>query len=400
MDGKCNNEYSLNTKECGFDGGDCDSFNEKYPNCGVLEAFFIDDGVCDGKEYNVEDCGWDGGDCEWFNANFVTEYPNCTADLPWLVHNGRCDDFPTINSLKCGYDGGDCLHSKYPNCTGINPENIGNGECDEPLDRKECGWDGGDCIVIHTSPGCRVYDAKTYVGNAICNYQYNTEECDWDGGDCVEKNQKMREKYPECDVEFLNWLGNGPLCNGNSDKGGYNTEVCGYDSGDCLEHNENYPGCDVTNPWQVGNGECDSLHNIEECGWDGGDCVAINMKEKYPECSVKNPEWLGEGLCNGNSYQGGYNTEVCGYDGGDCLEHNEKYPDCDVEYPWKVGNYECDSGLYNKEECGWDGGDCSIEEAVVDIPPVVSSPSSAGGVEMNCVQVLFSVHILFFLSLG
>jgi hypothetical protein len=30
-DGKCNRDY--NTPECGFEAGDCDKFNEDYPNC-------------------------------------------------------------------------------------------------------------------------------------------------------------------------------------------------------------------------------------------------------------------------------------------------------------------------------------------------------------------------------
>ena len=56
------------------------------------------------------------------------------------------------------------------------------------------------------------------------------------------------------------------------------------------------------------------------------------------------------------------NTEKCGWDGGDCLEFNAKYPDCDVGYPYLIGDGNCDSsdwsGSYNSEECGFDGGDC------------------------------------------
>lgn len=63
-DGKCWVEY--NTEECGWDGGDCIEFNEKYPNCTVDNPFWIGNNMCDEEYdgYNTKECGYDGGDCQ------------------------------------------------------------------------------------------------------------------------------------------------------------------------------------------------------------------------------------------------------------------------------------------------------------------------------------------------
>ena len=48
-----------NTKECGYDGGDCKTFPV---NCNVMDTYAIGDGVCH-VEFNTTDCEYDGGDC-------------------------------------------------------------------------------------------------------------------------------------------------------------------------------------------------------------------------------------------------------------------------------------------------------------------------------------------------
>ena len=63
-DGYCNHGYGGNTLECGFDGGDCEDWNAKFPNCKTdyLADIGIGDGRCDGN-YNTAECGFDLGDC-------------------------------------------------------------------------------------------------------------------------------------------------------------------------------------------------------------------------------------------------------------------------------------------------------------------------------------------------
>jgi hypothetical protein len=101
-DGYCHGG-DYNTVECGFDGGDCEEFNAKYPNCNADPPFLIGDGNCDGGIYNTAECGFDGGDCEGFNA----KYPNCNADNSYWIGDGFCDG-GDYNTAACGFDGGDC----------------------------------------------------------------------------------------------------------------------------------------------------------------------------------------------------------------------------------------------------------------------------------------------------
>lgn len=80
-------------------------------------------GLCDGGIFNREKCGFDYGDCDEFNE----EYPNCKVKHPRRVGNGRCDK--QSNIIECKWDGGDCteFNNKYPNCRAQQPSQMGNG---------------------------------------------------------------------------------------------------------------------------------------------------------------------------------------------------------------------------------------------------------------------------------
>ena len=168
---------------------------QKYPNCQFkidFEKYFqyIGDGKCDHSKddkVNTLECGWEGGDCEIFN----TRYPNCTVDEPHKVDNKLCNS-GSYNTIECGFDGGDCMtfNEEYPNCSVSNPEFIGNKECNAEGNVVECDFDGGDCmkldVILHAKyPDCAgVY--PPWVGNGVCNgNSYNTTECGFDGGDCL-----------------------------------------------------------------------------------------------------------------------------------------------------------------------------------------------------------------------
>merc|ERR1739844_437692 len=131
-DGKCNVGY-YNTEECGWDGGDCDEFNEKpfyenYPDCIVEEENVpIGTGSCYGGEYNTEECGWEGGDCVEFNEKLNEQYPGCKVQIPQYIGDGHCRG--VYNTEECGWDGGDCVefNAKYPDCKVQSPHWIGDG---------------------------------------------------------------------------------------------------------------------------------------------------------------------------------------------------------------------------------------------------------------------------------
>ena len=279
--------------------------NQKYPDCPLDTDFrFIGDGKCDNSLHvksNILQCGYEGGDCDEFNLR----YPNCRIYYPYLIGDGLCDF--EYNMEECGYDGGDCvvfnneLHLTYPNCShpGVYPPVIGDGFCHINQNREECGFDGGDCDEVNKEfnkyPRCKV-KYPFFIGDGICHGgEYINEECGFDGGDCV-----------NCTVDDLSLLGNGQ-CDG----GKYNTKECGFDFGDCLSLN--YPNCKVDEPDEIGNGFCNNLFNTPQCGYDGGDCEEFN--KKYPKCKVDYPAIIGDGFCHPMFP---YNTKECGFDGGDC----------------------------------------------------------------------------------
>eukprot|EP00979_Chaetoceros_neogracilis_P003242 scaffold573_cov309-Chaetoceros_neogracile.AAC.1 len=236
------------------------------PNCHVDRPDWIGDEYCHGGDYNIgyntEECGFDGGDCETYNS-----YLNCTVEYPGRIGSGYCDD-GDYNTEECGFDGGDCeTYNSYTNCTVENPGMIGSGYCDDGdynigYNTEECGFDGGDCETYNSYLNCTVeYPGK--IGSGYCHGgDYNTEECGFDGGDCVEFNTL----YPNCTVDNPGLIGSG-YCHG----GDYNTEECGFDGGDCETYNS-YPNCTVANPGWIEDGDCDGdAYNTDECGFDGGD---------------------------------------------------------------------------------------------------------------------------------
>ena len=164
-DGICDIYDGYNTEECGFDAGDCIERNSKiaevkakYPDCKELQYLdIIGNGSCDTGSYdiwntnpgtmamNTKECGWDGGDC------IVAEFPDCHAAYeskiygfnPSKIGDGVCDSGAYRNSggyniKECGWDGGDCLDFEgLPDCHHRNPED---------------GYDGGYCLDFNYSP--------------------------------------------------------------------------------------------------------------------------------------------------------------------------------------------------------------------------------------------------------
>ena len=196
-DGHCDGGEQ-NTKECGWDGGDCLEFNDIYPGCRARHVASVGDGVCDGDDRNTAECDWDGGDCKPANELLWEIFPECTSGVnPSQIGNGHCDG-DAYNTVGCGWDGGDCIefNKLYPDCIVQYPEGVGNGRCDGgAYNTAECGWDGGDCEEFNQMyPDCAAM-FPYHVGDGVCHEglemmhygpdQSYTEECGWDGGDCI-----------------------------------------------------------------------------------------------------------------------------------------------------------------------------------------------------------------------
>lgn len=218
-DGFCHKD--LNTSECLYDGGDCigveKEFNRKYPNCNVQNPVLIGDGNCDRRkmdfygdyDYNTRECGWDGGDCLSSNAQYYAKYGECSETQIPKVQNGECDE--ESNTYYCKWDGGDCL----PGCDlhDLNIAHIRNGICDEELNTIECLHDGGDCLEdceisefglcsqhgnsaganclwgfgeCLRETGCEFKNNELHlIGDGRCDQKFNTSECGFDKGDCT-----------------------------------------------------------------------------------------------------------------------------------------------------------------------------------------------------------------------
>ncbi len=377
--GKDRCKSKFNTKECGYDDGKCNTFNERYPKC-KGDPFLVGDGLChpDGEE-NTELCGWDGKDC------LLLGFPSCKGVNPREFNNSICNY--NLNRPECDNDGSDCdeFNVLYPDCL-AKPENIGNGKCD--FDGKEntewCGWDGGDCLI----PGlrnCLGINPEDY-NNTICNNELNRRSCNFDGNDCVKINT-----YPNCKGDY-NKVGDG-VCHPT---GRENTEECGWDGGDCIM--PRYPDCKGIDPMKFNDNKCHKDLNTPGCDFDGGDCTDFNAV--YPFCNAPEPFRVGDNKCDDDDekmynnfdclFDGGdciiwtmpdcrgidpdkykdgncdweLNNEDCDFDSPDCDEFNDKYPLCDALVPSRVGDGICDDDvgkMFNNLECDWDGGDCLID---------------------------------------
>jgi hypothetical protein len=103
----------------------------KYPGCCVEYPEFIGNGWCDWGAYNTKECRYDGGDCEppiiidgypacSYGLHQVEGYTGCCVEVPEYIGDGYCSGGIYMTE-ECGYDGGDCeppiIIDGYPLCS-------------------------------------------------------------------------------------------------------------------------------------------------------------------------------------------------------------------------------------------------------------------------------------------
>ncbi len=165
-------------------------FDEEYPKCKghfALANKQFGDGICYGGVLNSQDCGFEGGDCITFNL----AYPLCKGEnftsVEERIGNGVCDE--ELGIPECKFDGGDCC----PHHIFQNPL-FGDGQCNGGIyNTKHCHYDGGDCNDFNRKyPDCPLQDmsnivgsASAVLGNEVCDSGiYSLSSCGYKNGDC------------------------------------------------------------------------------------------------------------------------------------------------------------------------------------------------------------------------
>lgn len=166
--GKCDG-YPLNTKECGYDGGDCELYNELV-NCTYPNLKDYTSNLIDRQQRRNLHIGYTimpqaqtylpcGNPFELVTENVTNstipknvigmvkivlnstkKWPDCEAKEPWKIGDGVCN--VENNNKECGWDGMDCVDPKFPDCHVGNPVSLGNGFCDSifNIKRVQVGW--------------------------------------------------------------------------------------------------------------------------------------------------------------------------------------------------------------------------------------------------------------------
>lgn len=168
-DGYCHGGWH-NSDFCNSDGNDCNAFNARYPRCTEYTNAILDErkplisvpvlgnGVCESFLYNNRDCGYENGDCLTFNIL----YPECADKIKELLDSGfPRTSLPILGDgicnsglymlSECGFEDGECEQCSF---VIENKTKIGDGICDGQSYMLDiCGYDGGDCSECKDDEG-------------------------------------------------------------------------------------------------------------------------------------------------------------------------------------------------------------------------------------------------------
>ncbi|CAN0376166.1 unnamed protein product [Pylaiella littoralis] len=167
-DGRCDFEAGLNTRACGYDGGDCcvcDCEDEAY-ECGVVGFFCADpssnssciDGLKNGTSTTTATSTTTSTTEDDTSTSISNRYPNCTGNLAY-IGDGYCD-LKDLNTAECGYDGGDCCYC----------------ECQDG-DEYECDDTPFNCIDPAATTDCVESCSNGVPCGSFGGENYTAEDC-------------------------------------------------------------------------------------------------------------------------------------------------------------------------------------------------------------------------------
>lgn len=293
-------DVSVNTANCGFDGGDCcecTCVSREGGPCDRAEAGFS----CRDPEAPI-DCHSAETQARILSPSIT--YPKCAGDIPH-IKDGRCDE--ANNNADCGFDGGDCCAStctsglefacgdgaecrdtevtlshrglsSSASCGGYTFE-IGNSRCDSSLNNEECGYDGGDCCECTCLPPL---DDEVYAWNWCSDGDFNCLDPDANCESAVETPTPEPTPGPVYINPTPTPIYVAPVASPTGSPVPLPTTSTVIYLTPTPATTPTYSSSECGSPESyVGDGDCDASANTLECGWDGGDCCECTCVETY-----------------------------------------------------------------------------------------------------------------------
>jgi len=180
----CNMAFAIGL--CEYDGGDCCPYE-------IHQNVLFGNGICDGGLYNTKGCLYDFGDCDTFNE----EYPNCILDDELLksessygiiLGDGICDG-GAYNSDECGFEFGDCVKAQIGGDIRLHGVRSPRSPSDNKIEFKM--WMSADStkLLIEMPQTNKVGRFDSNTNGKIAGHKYNSDILKWVNDEGTDKER-------------------------------------------------------------------------------------------------------------------------------------------------------------------------------------------------------------------